>query len=101
MNAKLSPEAGRLFKKIVAEWTIEDNAGRFLLETALTAFDEMKEAQKTLASEGVYIKDRFKQLRLHPAAQREKEARAHMLGAFKQLGLDLDSLGKDTAKGKA
>ena len=36
----------------------------------------------------IYERDR----RLHPAAQHEKEAPPHLLQAFKQLNLDLDSL---------
>ncbi len=91
---KLSPEATKLYEKIIQEWNIHDTAGTFLLETALVAFDEMRAAQETLATEGVYVPDRFEQQRMHPAATREKESRAHMLAAFKQLNLDLESLSK-------
>ena len=91
-RAKPSPEAAKLRQSIVEEWSIEDAAGMFLLDVALEALDEMRAAQATLAAEGVYVPDRFRQLRMHPAAQREKEARAHMLAAFKQLNLDLESL---------
>ena len=97
-KSKLTAEASRLFDSIAAEWLIEDQAGRFLLTVALVAYDEMTAAQATLASDGVYIADRFGQLRLHPAATRERECRAHMLMALKQLGLDLESLTKDAPK---
>lgn len=90
----LSSEAKNLQKRLTKEWGITDQAGKLLLETALMAFDEMRQAQATLAAEGTYIDDRFQQRRLHPAAQREKEARAHMLMALKQLDLDLASLEK-------
>lgn len=89
---RLSTEARKLFKRVVAEWNIQDEAGRFLLTVACEALTEMREAQETLAREGAIIRDRFGQDRLHPACQREKEARAHMLAAFKQLNLDLASL---------
>lgn len=91
-SSKLSTDSQRLFTRVVKQWGIKDGAGLFLLETALQARDEMVSAQETLASEGIYIEDRFKQQRLHPAAQREKESRAHMLAAFKQLNLDLESI---------
>jgi P27 family predicted phage terminase small subunit len=96
---KLSVEARRLYRKIVQEWGIEDRAGLFLLTTALEAHDEMREAQEVLKCEGVVLVEETaagkRHHRLHPMVQREKEARAHMLQAFKQLNLDLDSIEKD------
>lgn len=92
MGRKLTSESVRLFRKIAKEWSIRDQTGLFLLRTAMEARDEMAAAQTVLDAEGVYILDRFKQRRLHPAAQREKEARAHLLQALKALNLDLSSL---------
>jgi len=92
MSQELSVEATRLYRKIAKEWAIRDQAGQLLLRTAMQAFDEMGAARTVLETEGVYVHDRFKQTRLHPAAQREREARAHMLQALKSLNLDLSSL---------
>jgi phage terminase small subunit len=94
---KLSREATKLYRKIRQEWGIQDEAGRFILETALVAFDEMRAAQAVLEREGCIVKDRFGQDKLHPLCQREKEARAHMLAAFKALNLDLESLERGDA----
>ena len=88
----LSPEALTLFRKLTTEWDIKDHAGQFLLSRALEAFDEMRAAQAVLDSEGTTVTDRFGVSKLHPMCQREKEARAHMLAAFKQLNLDLETL---------
>jgi P27 family predicted phage terminase small subunit len=92
MKNTLSPEAKQLFKKLATEWNIADEVGRLLLISALECYDEATSAAATIKREGLYVKDRFEQLRLHPAAKRQKESRAHMLQCLKQLGLDLASL---------
>ena len=92
MKNSLSPEARQLFKTLTAEWNIADEVGRLLLTSACQCYDEANAAAATIKSEGLYVKDRFAQLRLHPAAKRQKESRAHMLQCLKQLGLDLASL---------
>ena len=94
MKPKLSREASQIFKRVAEEWDIREGAGLFLPETELMAFDQLRAAHAALSAEGIYIDDRIKQRRLHPAAQQEREARPHLLQAFKQLNLDLDSLTK-------
>lgn len=94
MPKKLSREALQLYRKMAKEWGIRDKTGLFILETALVAWDEMRAAQEILEREGTIVKDRFEQDKLHPAAQREKECRAHLLQALKGLSLDLESLTK-------
>ncbi len=91
----LSTEAVRLSSKIAKEWSIRDSAGKLLLQTAMECLDAMRAAQQVLAHEGVITLDRFKQPKLHPAAQREKESRAHLLAALKALNLDLESIEED------
>ncbi len=85
---------------LTAEWSIGDTAGLFVLQRALECFDEMTEAQRVLASEGTFIKDRFGQARLHPATQREKEARGHLVIYLRELGLDLESINATKAKNR-
>ncbi len=88
----LSAEAKRHFYRLRREWGIKDHAGQFLLHRAMEAYDEMRAAQKLIAEEGMIVSDPHKGKKLHPACQREKEARAHMLQALKMLELDLESL---------
>jgi len=91
---RLSAAARKLYRKIADEWSISDAAGLLLLHTALEAWDELRQAQEIIQRDGPITKDRFGQDRLHPACQRAKESRAHMLAALKSLNLDLDSLNK-------
>lgn len=88
----LSREAGAWWKKILAEYEIHDEAGRLILQTALEAFDRMRQAQSILTQEGPVVRDRFDQPKAHPMTVVERDSRAAMLGALKQLNLDLEPL---------
>lgn len=88
----LSVAARGWWKKLIAEYEIADQAGLLLLQTALEAFDRMKQAQKLIKQDGAVVNDRFGQPRAHPAATIERDARAAMLSALKALNLDLEPL---------
>lgn len=60
-----------------------------MLETALRAFDRMNEAAALIDKHGVCVVDRYKQLKPNPAVTVERDSRAAMLAAFKQLNLDV------------
>jgi P27 family predicted phage terminase small subunit len=85
----LSPGAKRWWSRLHGEFDLADAAGAFLLESALRAFDRMNEAGALVDKHGVAIADRYGQLKANPAVAAERDARAAMLSAFKQLGLDL------------
>ena len=88
----LSREAKILWRKIQDEYAISDEAGLLILATGLEAFDRMRQAQDILKAEGMTTLDRFQQPRPHPAATIERDSRAAMLAALKQLNLDLEPL---------
>lgn len=85
----LSTEARKWWRKLVAEYGVTDQAGLLLLQTALEAFDRMREAQATLAADGSVIEDRFGQKKAHPATVTERDSRSQMLVALRQLNLDI------------
>jgi P27 family predicted phage terminase small subunit len=87
----LSREAKSLWKKLVSRWVL-DEAGLVLLESALEAFDRMRGAQEAVAKDGAFIKDRFDQLRAHPAIAVERDAKGVLLRNLKALGLDIEPL---------
>jgi len=87
--AGLSPAAIAWWKRLHGEFDIDDSGAAFLLEAALHAFDRMNEAAGLVAEHGVCIVDRYGQLRANPAVAAERDSRAAMLAAFKQLGLDI------------
>jgi P27 family predicted phage terminase small subunit len=88
----LSRQAAKLWRGIQDEYRITDPGGLLILRSALEAFDRMREAQEILSTEGVTTTDRFGQPKAHPMTTVERDSRAAMLGALKQLNLDLEPL---------
>lgn len=88
----LSREAPRWWRKLIAEYVIEDEAGRLLLMVALESFDRMREAQIALAKDGLVLTDRFGQMKPHPLNTVERDSRAAMMAALRQLNLDIEPL---------
>jgi hypothetical protein len=62
------------------------------LQTALEAFDRMRECQKAIERDGAAVKDRWGQVKPHPLLSAERDARGQMLGALKQLNFDIEPL---------
>ncbi len=72
---------------------ITDDAGLLLLTQAMESFDRLREAQAILATEGITIKDRFGQVRQHPATLVERDAKNMLLRSLKALNLDIQPPG--------
>ena len=81
------------------EYELTDEAGQLILQTALEAFDRMRQAQARLKKEGLTVLDRFDQPKAHPLCTVERDNRAQMMAAIKQLNLDLEPL-KDRGRPK-
>ena len=88
----LSEAAQSWWQQIQDEYEITDSAGRMLLQTALEAFDRMKDASEAVANDGKTVKDRFDQIKAHPLLTVERDARSQMVNALKALNLDLEPL---------
>ena len=88
----LSRAAKIWWRKIQDEYALEDQAGQLLLQTALEAFDRMKQAAAKIEVDGPQVHDRFGQLKAHPLLTVERDSRAQMLSALKQLNLDVEPL---------
>lgn len=88
----LSTEAKRWWRQPQGEYDLSDKAARLLLQTALEAFDRMREAQRQLDEDGPVVVDRFGQRKAHPATVTERDARSAMLTALNKLNLDIEPL---------
>lgn len=88
----LSIEAAGWFERLVAEYGIEDDAGLLTLQTAMEAFDRMRQCQQAVAEDGPQVRDRFDQCKPHPLLTVERDCRSQMLAALKALNLDLEPL---------
>lgn len=89
---QLSAAGKRLWRQIVAEYELDDPAGLAILTAGCEAFDRMKSAQKEIKRDGLTVRDRFGQLKAHPACNVERDSRAALLQALKSLNLDVEPL---------
>jgi P27 family predicted phage terminase small subunit len=88
----LSSDAKRWWRELMNEYAINDAAGLLLLQTAMEAHDRMKAAAAEIEKDGQTLPDRFGQPKPHPLLSTERDARAAMMAALKQLNLDLEPL---------
>lgn len=88
----LSTEARTWWKRLSSEYEISDDAGLLLLETAMQAFDRLRECQAAIERDGPMVLDRFGQRKAHPLLPTERDARAQMLAALRALNLDVEPL---------
>jgi P27 family predicted phage terminase small subunit len=88
----LSDDAQLWWKKLTTDFDLDDPAALLLLQTALEAFDRMKQAKARIDQDGAAIADRFGQIKPHPLLTAERDSRAQMLMALKNLHLDIEPL---------
>jgi P27 family predicted phage terminase small subunit len=74
------------------EYVIDDQAGQLILETALQAFDRMRECQEQIKADGLVSRDKNGNPKQHPLVPVERDSRSAMLNSLKQLNLDLEPL---------
>jgi P27 family predicted phage terminase small subunit len=88
----LNKEARQLWRRIIDEYQIDDGAGLAILRTACETLTVMREAEKTVKTDGLTVRDKFKQVKGHPLLPMIRDSRAQYLAALKQLNLDLEPL---------
>jgi P27 family predicted phage terminase small subunit len=86
----LDSEAKAVWRKLVAEYDIQDEGGYLVLQAGLEAFSRMRECQKQIGLDGITTTDRFGQVKAHPLLACERDARAQYLAALKALNLDME-----------
>ena len=80
--------AGRRLWREIAEESELDSAAVLLLNTLCEQFDRMNEARAILKRDGITAKDRFGQIKAHPAVSIEVNAIAAMTRCWRLLGYD-------------
>jgi len=86
---KISREGNKLKRIILAEFDISDRGGLEILDRAIESYCRMREAEKIIDRDGLTVKNRFSEVKEHPALNTERKARAQFLLAIKQLNLDV------------
>ena len=94
MNAPkhLSPDARKWFLAIAREYGITDAGGVALLTAAAESRQRASEAWAIVAAEGAIVRGANGVPVPHPALRLERDSRAAMLAALKQLHLDVEPL---------
>ncbi len=87
--AALSRPAKDQWRRYMDAYAIDDEHGRFLLGIAMEAYGRMREAAAIVKRDGASTKDRFGMPRSHPSLIVERDARAAMVAALRQLNLDV------------
>jgi phage terminase small subunit len=75
------------FEAVVAEYALEEHHVR-LLTLAAEAFDRSQQAREALREQGLFIEDRFGQLRPHPAVAVERDSRIAFARLIRELNLE-------------
>lgn len=88
----LAGEGLELWNAVATEYGICDAGGLQLLAAAARAVQRSQEARQAIERDGLLVSDRFGVLRAHAAVAIERDSRAAMLQALKQLHLDLEPL---------
>jgi P27 family predicted phage terminase small subunit len=92
----LSPEAKRLLDRLKKQWGIDEEPGLTIALTLCQSLDRLRQAQEILRQDGLIIRitraSGQVDVKAHPAAKIEQDARAHVLQCAKALNLDLETL---------
>lgn len=94
----LQPETQKWFKAVLADFDLEPHHVR-LLTLAAEAWDRGEEAREAIATDGAYVKDRFGQLKAHPAVAVERDSRIGFARLLRELALDVSAPGESRPPG--
>jgi len=85
----LKPATRRWIYNLQREYELEDHHLRLLI-LAGEAWDRCCQARELIELEGVTIKDRFDQLRPHPAVAIERDSRIAFARMLRETGLEVE-----------
>jgi P27 family predicted phage terminase small subunit len=87
--AHLSAAAKKWWAALTDLYEFESPDSVMTLECVMECFDRATAARQMVEKDGAVVKDRFGQLKAHPATVIERDAKMAMLRALRALGLDI------------
>jgi len=91
MKAKNLGKQGRAFwKRVQADFAMEDAHDLERLTMAARCLDDIAEAEQQIEKDGPFVRDRYGQIKEHPAGKVIREHRIIFCRIVRELGLDLD-----------
>lgn len=76
-----------MYRRLLADFHIDDAAGKALLLAACEARQRAEEARLAMAKSGACVPDRFGQLKPSPWTAIERDSRGQMIAALRALRL--------------
>lgn len=89
---KLAGHGLALWNSILAEYMIDDVAGREMLALACAALDTAEACAAQVAADGVVIRTKGGGIREHPSIRGELANRSFVVRTLSKLGLDVEPL---------
>ena len=83
----LEKSGRRLWRSVVSTWLLDDRQLE-ILRLAAEASDRVEQAREVLAAEGLTIRDRYDQVKPHPAAGIELQNRGLVARLLRELKLE-------------
>jgi P27 family predicted phage terminase small subunit len=84
-------KSGRKFwESTMSTYGIEDAHHLALLTNACRCLDRAEEARLAIAKDGITIKNRFDEIREHPACNTERQSMSIFRQTVRELGLDIE-----------
>lgn len=98
MKIKKSPpglkKSGKKFwREVMAEFDIEKSYDLSRVRMACTCLDDIDESEKSIKSDGLFLKDRFQQIRENPASKTIRDNKLLFVKIIRELGFDIDTPG--------
>lgn len=90
--SKLAGHGLALWNSILAEYMIDDVAGREMLALACAALDTAEACAAQVAADGVVIRTKGGGIREHPSIRGELANRSFVVRTLSKLGLDVEPL---------
>ena len=86
----LSQESRKFWNEILKIYELQPHHAK-ILEAACRCWDRILEARLTVEKESPYFKDRFGQVKAHPALEIESKNKNLFMRLVRELGFDLQS----------
>ncbi len=82
---------GKTFwNKTLCAFVLEDEHDLERLKQACSCLDQLAECEKVLSKEGMFIEDRFRQRREHPALKASRDLKVVFCRIVRELALDIE-----------
>lgn len=93
--SNLKAKGRRFWTSVLKDYSLDECHDLERLHQAAMCLDEIEAAEAVKKSQGLYVQDRFGQVREHPAQKTIRDSRTLFLRCVRELGLDIQTLESD------